>query len=238
MKRHGFTLIELLVVIAIIAILAAILFPVFARARAKAQQSNCLSNVKQIALGIIMYTSDNNERYPLYRFTDSAGHFYCWWNGVDPYVKNMQLWKCPSDATTGMIVDDPAQIPPSYGRSYAGNPNVMNTNGTSTGSIVAPAQCIMTGEAPQRLTGYWQDPSTYILGSTIDWAATNQSGTKNYWRVDDAWYESMIRHNDGENLGFCDGHAKWAALNAIPRADSGKVWNGVTFGIWWDINAS
>ncbi len=91
MRRHGFTLIELLVVIAIIAILAAILFPVFARAREKARQSSCSSNLKQIALGALMYMQDYDER---------SGYLWNWWEQWAPYIKNDQIWVCPSDTAT------------------------------------------------------------------------------------------------------------------------------------------
>ncbi len=98
-KDKGFTLIELLVVIAIIAILAAILFPVFARAREKARQSSCLSNVKQIALGVLMYAQDYDERLLAYR---SEGVKISWVTLVDPYVKNPQVWHCPSYGNEGL----------------------------------------------------------------------------------------------------------------------------------------
>ena len=105
--RKGFTLIELLVVIAIIAILAAILFPVFARAREKARQTSCLSNQKQIGLGLMMYCQDYDETYPLsYLYVNpaaggSAGYVH--WSGmIAPYVKNWQLFVCPSDKNKGL----------------------------------------------------------------------------------------------------------------------------------------
>jgi len=96
MKRQtGFTLIELLVVIAIIAILAAILFPVFARARAKAQQNSCLSNLKQIALGTLMYVSDYDQRMPIaYEGASPIGINFT--GEVYPYVKNVQIFNCPA----------------------------------------------------------------------------------------------------------------------------------------------
>jgi prepilin-type N-terminal cleavage/methylation domain-containing protein len=107
--RRGFTLIELLVVIAIIAILAAILFPVFARAREKARMTSCLSNVKQIGLGLMMYVQDYDERWPSmlcfppYTTDYATSPWWCreYYGGVptllNPYVKNHQLWWCPSD---------------------------------------------------------------------------------------------------------------------------------------------
>ena len=96
--RKGFTLIELLVVIAIIAILAAILFPVFARAREKARQTSCLSNLKQLGTSVMMYTQDYDELYPQDLSTFGPDQIPGTWpNRVMPYVKSTQLFKCPSD---------------------------------------------------------------------------------------------------------------------------------------------
>ncbi len=104
--RRGFTLIELLVVIAIIAILAAILFPVFARAREKARQASCQSNLKQQALGCLMYAQDYDERYPMNIWTSSSAvpqppHQRTYAHNIYPYVKNVQIFECPSTASTG-----------------------------------------------------------------------------------------------------------------------------------------
>ncbi len=95
MRRRGFTLIELLVVIAIIAILAAILFPVFAKAREKARQSSCSSNLKQIGLASLQYAQDYDETYPAYNLPITGS----WRNMVTPYAKNTQIFECPSRAT-------------------------------------------------------------------------------------------------------------------------------------------
>ena len=103
-RNSAFTLIELLVVIAIIAILAAILFPVFAQAREKARQASCLSNTKQIGLGVMMYVQDYDETYPCAAFWDSskpfASDFYLWTSQrcVQPYIKNGDIYRCPSDS--------------------------------------------------------------------------------------------------------------------------------------------
>jgi prepilin-type N-terminal cleavage/methylation domain-containing protein/prepilin-type processing-associated H-X9-DG protein len=102
MKRRGFTLIELLVVIAIIAILAAILFPVFAKAREKARQSSCLSNVKQLMLSFIQYAQDYDEKFPsMYWGGANWEPNNVWWGGeVMPYIKNTQILLCPSKSDT------------------------------------------------------------------------------------------------------------------------------------------
>src|SRR5687767_13902578 len=96
--RRGFTLIELLVVIAIIAILAAILFPVFASARDKARQSRCIANVKQLAMAVEMYVDDYDEFFPMVGYLVSEKGSPCFF-GLDriiyPYTKNAQIWHCP-----------------------------------------------------------------------------------------------------------------------------------------------
>src|SRR5690349_5060559 len=106
MKSKAFTLIELLVVIAIIAILAAILFPVFAQAREAARKTSCLSNVKQLSLGVQMYTQDYDEDFPFWNWTQNSAnssqaklysYSNVWWNAIYAYVKNGQIFACPND---------------------------------------------------------------------------------------------------------------------------------------------
>jgi prepilin-type N-terminal cleavage/methylation domain-containing protein/prepilin-type processing-associated H-X9-DG protein len=134
-RHRGFTLIELLVVIAIIAILAAILFPVFAQAREKARQTSCLSNNKQIALSVLMYVQDYDEMFPISRWWPeydpaTPGKDKGWAASVQPYIKNLGVFKCPSDGQ-GL-----APAPDSSGwcgvyLSYVGNAYHAGWNGTS-----------------------------------------------------------------------------------------------------------
>jgi prepilin-type N-terminal cleavage/methylation domain-containing protein/prepilin-type processing-associated H-X9-DG protein len=162
-KRSGFTLIELLVVIAIIAILAAILFPVFAQAREKARQSTCLSNFKQIGTGVMMYVQDWDETYPTSRLYKLAGGSDCvqkivtWKAETEPYVKNLGVYKCPSNAhnaepdeTKG---DDSVGLPVfpiSY--AYSGSALWSTTTGQvpiTLATVPEPARYIMLVESNQ-----------------------------------------------------------------------------------------
>ena len=183
MAKRGFTLIELLVVIAIIAILAAILFPVFAKAREKARQTNCLSNVKQLALGALMYAQDNDETLP---FAYCGGYY--WVVILQPYLKNTQMLYCPSARTSY----------PGYGWNYMGC-------GYQPGDAWSP---VRTGAIYEGCSlGIYQSPGpaeTVMLGDS--WYGTSSS--QRYY-IYQAPASHERRHNDGDNFAFVDGHAKW-----------------------------
>jgi len=124
MKRHGFTLIELLVVIAIIAILAAILFPVFAQAREKARQISCVSNMKQVGLAVLQYVQDNDERYPM--GIDQNWDWQTTWPFLtQPYIKSTDVYRCPDDSAK--TVGDWWGGGQHLGLSYAGNAYLEQT---------------------------------------------------------------------------------------------------------------
>jgi len=195
MLRRGFTLIELLVVIAIIAILAAILFPVFARAREKARQSSCLNNVKQLGLAILQYVQDYDERTPPGAAVDMNSHAHPW-ASARPYVKNDQVFVCPSDSykntcslqagVSGYWGAEWATFACSYGYgNRAGN--------VSLGSINLPAETAMIAEMVERP---YVDYNVNIGGIL-------------YMDPTHPRYVNALRHNEGMNIGFWDGHAKW-----------------------------
>jgi prepilin-type N-terminal cleavage/methylation domain-containing protein/prepilin-type processing-associated H-X9-DG protein len=189
--RRGFTLIELLVVIAIIAILAAILFPVFAKAREKARQTSCLSNLKQLGLGILSYAQDYDEKLPL-AVAGNPPTIYIFTELIDPYLKNTQIWQCPSKsdpvvltnlgkANVGYSVDVGTQMPAGSTSGRLFGAPAAGTSSCSLGTVDQPSQtpmmCDAVGTVPPALLplSLYADP----------------------------------RHNDGCNYCYVDGHAKW-----------------------------
>lgn len=216
---QGFTLIELLVVIAIIAILAAILFPVFSQARDKARAAACLSNQKQVGLAVMQYTQDYDEMLPLNQDFGASGP-YNWqrvyWTLVDPYVKGDQVLFCPSDP-------DPGVFGAAGRQSYIANQQLGWTGPGNSGrglltSIQAPANCILFLE--------WTSTDTprTAWADDLNWAINNRDRfptAKNQWAA-------VNRHNEGANWTFCDGHAKWAkpitqVSSRNSTANDGKV---------------
>ena len=153
MRRTGFTLIELLVVIAIIAILAAILFPVFAKAREKARQTSCLNNIKQITLGCLQYIQDYDEKF----VDDSAipgnpvpvGGICSWRFKIQPYIKNWQVFNCPSSGQMFDWSSTSVQGQGAYG--YAND-----LGGQSLGVLSTPAGRVLFAD-----TRHWLIPSCY-----------------------------------------------------------------------------
>ncbi|MBM3501794.1 MAG: DUF1559 domain-containing protein [Armatimonadetes bacterium] len=208
MRKSGFTLIELLVVIAIIAILAAILFPVFARAREKARQASCQSNLKQIGIATMMYAQDYDEVWPRNAIGSSLGTI--WVDGVlVPYVKNLQLWRCPSygnpQATAGVGWPGAANCAcagthwrlragygPNYGDAARLNPWPV-PSGQAMASIPDPAGTL------------WMMDSTCVVSSP-----------PGIWPCDTAANRTAsLRHNEGGNVVFCDGHVKWLGTGGL-----------------------
>ena len=255
--QKAFTLIELLVVIAIIAILAAILFPVFAQARESARMTSCLSNQKQIALGILQYVQDYDETHPI-TFYDAdasvkgkpdtpwgpwAAAHIGWDKQIYPYVKNVQIFKCPSNGTgvdTGPLGDDSK---PTGILNYAINAHLVTYPfavtdahpGHNLASLRYPASTILmveavraasTGAANSELRSLeWGYQGGHAIelngdgfaddGGTDDTAGANINALC-HQGVGTVWGQiARLRgHRGGANYSFTDGHAKFYQGNA------------------------
>lgn len=222
--KRAFTLIELLVVIAIIAILAAILFPVFARARENARRASCMSNMKQLALGMMQYVQDYDERYaPNWNCLDKTstcptdegpildtsqpggiynasggnggtGKFRTWKDFIFPYVKSLQVYVCPS-GTTPLSTPD-------YGYSVAmggyGSYNANNFGMTGAPSFTPLAMSAVT--RPSEIIMMSEYSTTYSYAQTPYNMASNANIPTN---------DVVTMHLDGSNQVFADGHVKW-----------------------------
>ncbi|BDI32072.1 hypothetical protein CCAX7_41230 [Capsulimonas corticalis] len=240
-KKIGFTLIELLVVIAIIAILAAILFPVFAKAREKARQTSCLSNMKQLGLGFMQYSQDNDEKNP-----DGVNWYYPGGNGwggqIYAYVKSKQVFLCPSDTTSGNKIYS----------SYAYNSNNTNPDGSTVDSYsiaqyVSPAKTVLLFEVQSNFynAGNTYDISTETADTTGSGGSSpagfGVSGSGNSYVVSGGgaydvpphlamatgylhgvtssdysrFAAATGRHTDGANYLLADFHAKWMRGSAV-----------------------
>jgi len=206
--RRGFTLIELLVVIAIIAILAAILFPVFAQARERARATQCLSNMRQTGTGLMMYTQDYDEWTPpmndgVPNFNDPTvpGWRPNFLGSLGPYVKNNRIFGCPSapDVTTGAPGNQ--AVTPISRSSYLGNAVVIER---STAVIPNPADIVYLQELFNARGMAFLRPRAANAARTDYrwWYFPRTNGNDDIWN-----YTNM--HFNGGNVLFCDGHSKF-----------------------------
>jgi len=232
-KKKAFTLIELLVVIAIIAILASILFPVFARARENARRASCMSNLKQIGLGMMMYVQDYDETYPMLSsvpgdaelglYPDGIMRSTNWIIRIYPYVKSVQVFDCPSDGVNWKGGSDIFSTI-SYGANYTFLPYALTdtTPLVKMAAVDKVSQTIMLGDN-DGTTRYAFSRSTYSGAAPTRWLSD--------------------RHLDGANIAFADGHVKWFKMSRDPACPSTNTSGcpippGPNQGVYWKADGS
>lgn len=228
--KRAFTLIELLVVIAIIAILAAILFPVFAQAKAAAKQSACLSNTKQIGIALQIYEQDSDDTVAPNTLIEANGDIYTWFELLQPYSKNKDIGVCPSaDKSTLFVAANPTKTKLSYVLNnfywwdtrltvfQAGQP----ATATSIENLTDGVYCVDGGLSIARSGDpYSYDPQKYHYQATLNpWAGIfdNLAAQKGVSPLTVPTFQGAIiaRHNAGVNAAFLDGHSKFTRITEL-----------------------
>lgn len=220
----GFTLIELLVVIAIIAILAAILFPVFARAREAARQTSCRSNLKQFGNAFNMYVSDYDQKFPMGGWWANGQEASRDWHmAVFPYVKNVGVYICPSSTD----IHEGGKDWNRTATDYLYNNNLgPSASGINDSAVVAPADCIELIEGHNDWNGSGPNCVTPFSNGTISnndrwcqeytiWGNRADLVTGSLWGGSTRVW-GLPRHNENVNVLFVDGHVKTITLGGVP----------------------
>lgn len=224
--KRAFTLIELLVVIAIIALLAAILFPVFARARENARRASCQSNLKQMGLSIMQYTQDYDEALPYLALAGtSAGTFrndlQIWADMIQPYTKSLQIFRCPSNTNCNTPLGASVPTGATMRMSYGGTTNTFASDNPQTFAFAADAGSAFN-KPPTKLSEFSNTAETFMVGEIQD----STSVIYGYGLTVPATAEVRVAgktHFDGSNWLYADGHVKYLNLNTI-YSNSNYYW--------------
>lgn len=207
----GFTLIELLVVIAVLAILASILLPVFAQVRARARQTSCASNLRNLGMAMLLYTQDADERLPPAAYATPTS-FVAWYDLTDPYVKDKNIWHCPSNPSS--LTDSSGKVTTHYGYNayYLTGLNLFFSNiaaqaPVSLGEVDRPSETVLLADARASKTpSPCGDHGNYLLPPSRRDAA--------------CWGRPSYLHQEGANVQWLDGH--------VSRRSAGQFYDGQT----------
>lgn len=263
--KSGFTLIELLVVIAIIAILAAILFPVFAQAREKARAIACMSNEKQLGLSFMQYVQDYDETMPIGGGANTFGTGRGWAGAVYPYVKSAGVYKCPDDPTTPTFYIEPYEV-----CSYGYNRNLVKSPSNAVVTIAAmqsPASTVVLSEIINNAAQVENNPANPDNSSCSDFgsyafygygtnSSINPQGGQGACISDTGYlgnppvvtdsytgykasYNPTGRHTGGSNFVMADGHAKFLRGSQVSpgmTATNSTDAQGANTGVWGGKN--